>query len=179
MVWNQFHAVNVLHVHAPGATESDIFTGFDTEISAQTSTTNVFRENSSLASVVSFEVLKLDGVSSTQVFVPTTWGGGSSGEVIPNQAAIVSLRTTLRGPQGRGRLFMGPVTEGNITNGRISSVRATQLKDNWFDFFAALVLQTPSIEPCVASYAHESFEVVNQVQVPLLMGTQRRRLRNA
>lgn len=125
----------------------------------------------------SLDVLALDGVGATNVVgrptgVPDLCNGGDN--IVPAVAAVLSLRTEVRGPKARGRSYIGPVCEPNITNGVIVG-DALNLPEIWSDFNGLLGEVDPAIGMCVASYTHEEAYPVRSFSLDPVAGTQRRR----
>src|SRR3954451_12387594 len=72
--------------------------------------------------------------------------GDGTGDMVPNCAQVVSFHTTQRGPRGRGRAYIGPVTEGNITNGSFTDTFTGGVVSQWETFIGELAALSPSIE---------------------------------
>jgi len=125
-----------------------------------------------------FTLLPLDGASASSVhdIAPSTWGTSSAdGDWSPATAAVVSLRTAVRGPRGRGRLYIGPIVEEGIANGSLLGDTPVDLADAWASFGADLASGDPAIALGVASYVHEDFNPLIGLSVSPIVGTQRRR----
>jgi hypothetical protein len=124
----------------------------------------------------SVRMTPLDGVSAGQVEnLGTTITGDEAGAEIPNVASVVSLRTAQRGSRGRGRIYMGPVTETAADGGFIATGIASSIRTAWNDFSEALADSSPIISLGVASYTHEEVNGVTSISVPTVLATQRRR----
>jgi hypothetical protein len=122
-------------------------------------------------------VLPLDGSSAGQDYPlsPNIVGDGS-GNVLPNCCLLVSLHTSQRGSRGRGRVFVGPVTEDNVSNGVFGTLYAGGVASQWQSFIDDLAAATPAVALVVASYVHSDAHDVLSHRVDLTMATQRRRL---
>jgi hypothetical protein len=124
----------------------------------------------------SFDILPLDGTTPTSTWPfegPGDFCNGDN-EFIPEAAAVISLKTSQRGPRGRGRVFIGPAGEANCLNGQLASDNASELQTAWSDFSAALL--PDGVALVVASYVHEDFHLVENISVSTGLATQRRRL---
>lgn len=171
-----YHAVNVLNVKSTGSpSEHDVAATLDTA-NAGTSH-NLYEFGPSGVGVTKFSVTKLDGVSGAVDFVPAHWptGGGGS-DCIPNMAACLSLKTGLRGPSHRGRLFVGPVAESTQTSGVLSPTGVANMLAAWQYLFDQIELGTPSLLPGVASYKHATWSPLTSISIDPVATTQRRRL---
>jgi len=127
----------------------------------------------------SLDVIKLDGTSASVnvpragFFTGTTCEG--SGQIVPQAAAVMSLKTNVRGPRGRGRSYVGPVVESMISDGVIDDTPLDDMYGAWQTTLGALALRDPVIALAVASYVHEEAHPVTSVVPRKLLGTQRRR----
>lgn len=163
-------AVNVMNVRAPALADVDISASFDTNWTLG----QLVLCGSSL-NMVRLETIKLDGVSPTHIFgVPSEASGSGGADTIPASAAIVSIRTGVRGPRGRGRLFLPFVAEGTQADGTLNESNRATCAAAWSDFFIALAAD--GITPGVASYKHSTFEPWTTVNVDPVVGTVRARL---
>ena len=124
-----------------------------------------------------FDILPLDGVTPTRQFDldPGLQMCQAAEEMSPASAALISLRTDQRGPQGRGRSYVGPVAEAEMANGQLSVGSKNAMQDAWADFLEALAALDPEVLLVVASYAHEESYPVQTLNFELPLGTQRRR----
>jgi hypothetical protein len=163
-------AVNVLHVHRTTSTAASVATLIDANVTA-----NMWQPLSSGASVQELHVLKLDGTSSTYELLTSgaKWTGGTSGDFIPQAAVLISLKTGLRGPSNRGRIFLPFTTETSSGNGTLQTASQATMETAWSAFIAAL--GTGATTLVVASYAHAIFHNVDSFNVELPLATQRRR----
>jgi len=166
--------VNVLHFLAPTRTASDV--GDKVQLRLQTDGSNMFDTLYSGYTLDVLQVLKLDGTSATvDVVQGGTVAGSGSGGVVPAAATVVSLHTTQRGSQGRGRTYVGPMGETQFTDGKVATSSVSTMTSAWNSFVSALALLSPAIQLVVASYKHSSAHVVTNLRVDIMAGTQRRR----
>jgi hypothetical protein len=168
---------NVFHVlAASGATEADVADSLNAAWAVPT-LGHMIGPLPTTLSPTAMGITELNGTSAEQIEAVTVVASGSgSGNVIPNQAAVVSFHTPQRGARGRGRIYLGPTTEDQVNDGKLDSASAAQLLDGWGDFIAALPGQSPSLELVVASYVHADQHAVTSHRVDSIVGTQRRRL---
>jgi len=99
--------------------------------------------------------------------------------VIGNMAGVMSFRTTQRGSRGRGRIYMGPIGEGNNENNFLSTTVQAGMVTQWSNFHTAMRAHTPVIDPVVASYVHADAHSITSIRADAKIGTQRRRLQRA
>lgn len=174
--WSQSGGISPINVFHIRTTSTD-FAAIATAIGDATPTGNLWEAMGSGFQALSVELLALDGSTATQAEpLGTTWAGGASGENIPQACALVSLRTAQRGARGRGRVYVGPITEGRQNDGTLLSTSQNEMVTAWGDFIASLAGGTPSIELGVASYTHADFHPVVSHRVDTIIATQRRRL---
>lgn len=127
----------------------------------------------------SLSIIRLDGTSAT-VEVPRSSHSdaemcATTGEIIPAAAAVISWRSLVRGPKGRGRTYVGPVSESAIQNGKLIGDGITLLPLAWTTFMDNLTANTPNIELTIASYRHEESYLVSSFSMSNTLATQRRR----
>lgn len=177
--WSQIGGVsprNIFHVLSPDSNDVDeivasLLGGF-----GDADSTKMFKPMNSTVTATSLDVIPLDGTTAQQsVALGGTIGGGSTGEMSPATAAVVSFHTARRGARGRGRMYVGPCVEGVINNGVLDSTVASTMVTAWGDFITSLPTQTPQLSLVVASYAHADQHAVVSHRVDFLVGTQRRR----
>jgi hypothetical protein len=166
---------NVFHVRCTAGDETDVADAIQDAFS-DSDTDFMWKVLPSAYILGSVEVLPLDGSSATHVFsVSSMTGQGGSGDHSPATAAVLSLRTAQRGPRGRGRQFIGPCIESQMSDGVIASDQAAFITSAWSAFAGLLAEHSPVVELGVASYAHSDFNVVTSVQCSTIAGTMRRR----
>jgi len=167
--------VNVFHVKSAAAsTASDVGDAIDGALAGLTGDPWNSMSDDYTCEVI--DIIELDGSSAT--FAKTLTNipqGAASGPEVPNTAGVVSFHTAQRGSRGRGRMYVGPVTEDIIDNGELQGSNAADMRQGWEDFITALPLQTPSLELVVASYVHADSHQVTNFRVDTILGTQRRR----
>jgi len=124
----------------------------------------------------SLDVTPLDGTTATQtLFMSNSFVGANTGQTIPAVCCTVSLKSPQRGAQGRGRLYLGPVTEAAVENGLILGIEDVQ--DAWTAFNDELAGSSIAGSLCVASYTHAEAYGVTSIVVKEAASTQRRRQR--
>lgn len=166
--------VNVFHVHSTTGTASNVGTLVAGQLVAHGSA--MYDTLYTALTLTNIEVLPLDGVSAkSDVAVGTPFGGGGSGGVLPQVATVVSLHTTQRGSRGRGRQYVGPMGETQVTNGLVASGSLSTMLAAWSAFATALKAGSPVTELVIASYKHASFQEVTNFRIDSVCGTQRRR----
>jgi hypothetical protein len=176
--WNEVGGVtphNVMHFHAPSLDESAVATALD--ISWVSDQWSIIANG---LQIQQYTILRLDGSSASQFFTPVPTHpdgiiGGTSGDVVPEACAVLSLHTATRGPKARGRVYMGPLPESVTSDGYIVNTYDREAEeDRWEDWLATML--TASVTPVVASYKHrEKFDIVS-FRLDAFIGTQRRRL---
>jgi hypothetical protein len=163
---NVFHFLNI------SGDEAELADNF-----AASQQTHQWEPISQAYDATSLSIIKLDGHSATQVF-PVTPGDIKGEQVgsdqIAQACAVVSYHTGQRGPRGRGRTYVGPITEASQANGVLNSTIQGHMATAWGDFLDAMATLDYSL--VVASYAHHDANGVTAVNVDSIVGTQRRRL---
>ena len=124
-----------------------------------------------------FDLLPLDGTTPTRVFDCQEFVQmcASAEECSPASAAIISLRTDQRGPQGRGRSYVGPIAEAEMENGLLKVADINAMQTAWNAFLGTLAGLDPEVLLVVASYVHEEAYPVQNLVFEGVLGTQRRR----
>lgn len=162
--------VNTIHVLAPSSSVSAVAAAFNTNATA-----DMVRPISSGIDWQGVSITPLDGTTAETDHIFTTHKtGGATGEVIWNMAACLSFKSNQRGPQGRGRVFLGPTTEGINSSGVWTPSDASACSTAWGVFFAALT--TAGIIPVVASYVHSAAYPIVSIRADNALCSQRRRL---
>jgi hypothetical protein len=162
---------NILHIRSTGNSEAGIGAALDASWQS-----GMWDEVSSDMAFSQVTITKLDGTSAAVIVNVDTQGGGAGGQIIPEQAMVLSLRTLQRGPRGRGRLFLGPVTEDNVNQGKLSVTPVNNIVVDWGTFNDQLHAQSPSCALVVASYVHSDAHDVTSISSSIDVGMQRRRL---
>ena len=169
--------VNVHHYRISGATPT-----------LQTIATNLgnahaagahggFEALSSLYNCSAVQITPLDGVTAGQVLgLGRTLTGSATGEQIYNAAAVLSQHTAQRGPRGRGRSYIGPITESVTANGILDATVGANMLSGWNSVHTAMLGSTPPATPVVASYKHADAHDVTGIRIDNYVGSMRRRL---
>jgi len=178
MVWSGSGGVvpvNVFHLNTDAASEA--------EVGANLVTAFEDAESADFAKLVQvgqelrgFNVTALDGTSASFFVSVSGIGGSATGQPITNMACILSFRTAQRGPRGRGRLFLGPITEDGWDGGNLTSADLADMVTAWSNIATLLGTSSPSTALAVASYVHEDINNVTGIEAKNVPGTQRRRL---
>lgn len=170
--WNPYQGVkptNRLHFHSAAGTVSQLAAALEAHLTA-----GMFDPMSTGQTLTTFGITPLDGTTAEQEFTWAGIAGAATGEIIPQGAAIVSLRTLQRGPRGRGRVYVGPVVEGEVINGALGD--AATLQAAWIAFQAAMFAAAGAWVFEVATYKHLTSNTVTTIIADPLIGTQRRRM---
>lgn len=166
--------VNVLHLITASESEVDIAGALeDAMVAAGSGVWEIVQET---YRIQSFTVTLLDGSSAGQI-VPcgSTIGGQATGNIVPQVAGVLSFHTPQRGPRGRGRLYMGPVGEGVISDGIVNSGNRTNVVNAWNELEDELAGSAIAASLGVASYVHAEVNGVTSKSMRGPAGTQRRR----
>lgn len=164
-------AHNVLYFQSVAGDEAQLAADIDAELS-----TNMLYPLNNGVTLDSVDIIALDGVSATQHFaIASAVTGSGTGEIVPAAAAIINLHTLQRGPRGRGRIFLGPVTEDKLTNGMLAGSTAAVLQAAWTDFIADMAATAAQWSWKVVSAAHADAHSVQTIGVRAAAGTLRRR----
>lgn len=165
--------VNVINVQSSSSDVQDIggviLDAFDGS--------NAFNCMSLDSEVLGLNIIPLDGETAT-IYVPVdgqSITGGYSGEIAPAVAGLVSLRTGIRGPRGRGRLYIGPVAEGALTDGFLVEDARSAMQSAWITSDAEMIAASPAVRLGVASYVHSEWNQILSINVEQACATQRRR----
>ena len=162
--------VNVFHFRTTTATVDDIVNNFRLAFEDQMPTWLSVLNGSQ--QWTRCDILKLDGSSATQVFTVDPLAGSGSGATIPQGCMVYSHHTSQRGPRGRGRNYIGPVTETAQDNGTgfwdTGNARTEQAA-----FQSAMA--DAGITWVVASYVHSDAHDITSFSCSPFMRTQRKR----
>lgn len=146
-------AVNVIHLHtaATPPTPAAVF-----ELLQDTVTAGMWVPTVNGAVIGDISITPLDGSSATQDFATgggAQWLGGTTGENIPQVAALIKFTTALRGRNNRGRIFLPAVGEGAQLDGHLTGGIDGTVTTAWTTFLTALTTDpdTP-MNLVVASY---------------------------
>lgn len=163
---------NVLHVSAPAASATDVLDVIKATPDADNWYTEVVASDNFLITVT-----PLDGVSASVQDFAENLAGESTGETVYEASIVLKLHTPLRGREHRGRQYIGPLPEGALTAGVVSSTAVGFTLDRFRTAVASWLLADPVITLGVASYKDATFEAVDLVSATQQQRTQRRRLR--
>lgn len=175
--WSSSHGVtprNVIHL----ITASDDATqlGSDLDDAFGANSHQCFQAMDDSYFVSSYSILFLDGTTATHdVLSDGSVVGGGSGEQIPAAAAVLSLRTLTRGPRGRGRCYIGPVSEAALTDGIIVESYRLEMIAGWEEANDTLAASDSLASLGVVSYKHAEIDGVTSISMRQPAGTQRRR----
>ena len=162
-------AHNVLHFESTSSDEAGLAATIEDNL-----TTNMISPVYDIVTVESVDVIKLDGSSATQNFpISSGASGTTTGDIIPAAAAVLSLHTAQRGPEGRGRLYIGPIGETLNSDGLISTVATAAVVTAW-EAFATAIAADDWLH-VVASYVHAVARPVISYSMRPQLGTVRRR----
>jgi hypothetical protein len=166
---NSVTAINRLHFEATGGGNvSALHTALVAHL-----TTNMFDVTAAARHLQSIGITPLDGTSAETEFSASGLSGNGTGQELPQVCAVVSLRTPMRGPRGRGRVYVGPVTEDATLNGAIGPASVSTMQSAWDTFNTAMT--AAAFPLVVASYKHLDDHFVTNILVDAFSGTQRRR----
>lgn len=163
---------NVFHVRGPGASEELVR---DNIVDAAVD--HLFAPLSAGWDCPEVTVLKLDGTSAGQTFaIPSgTFLGGTTGsDVIPESCALIGFQTAQRGPRGRGRMFIGPISENQQAQGVLNTTTSADMATAWAEFISNL--EGNGIPLQVTSYTHADSHDVTSFHISNTVGIQKRRL---
>lgn len=125
-----------------------------------------------------YTIIPLDGTtpSSDHVINPDAHPLCNAGDDdwSPETAAVLKFKSNFRGPSGRGRIFIGPLGEGSMADGKWVGEGVADVLEAWENFNDAL--NTEAFTMCVASYTNEVAHVITNISANLELATQRRRL---
>lgn len=165
---------NVFHLIT--ASEDEVAIGLALDAAFTDDGADAFQALDDSYTLLSYSVMVLDGSSATQVVDATeVITGGGSGEMIPNAAAVLSMRTLQRGSRGRGRQYIGPISEAALTDGRVVGSYRLAMVAAWIDAEQTLAASPIAASFGVASYVHSEVSGVTSWSMREPAGTQRRR----
>lgn len=179
LIWNSDSAprpaVNDLYFHDTGGGGSinALWTLLDASV-----TQNMWEPVAGTSTQVDqVRITPLDGTTAGVVKTAsgTKWSAGSSGDPILQGAAVVSFATAVRGPRGRGRVYLPWIGEAAQTAGVLASASVTALGTAWTNFVNAM--GTGGYPLHVVSAVHSDSNVVTGVTIRSFLKTQRRRAR--
>lgn len=166
--------VNVFHLITSSTNESEIGEALDDTLDAITG--NPFAVVMDNYAIESWSITLLSSASATQIVTSTTSKGGTGGgNLVPQVAGVLSMRTAQRGSRGRGRLFLGPCGESDIDSGNLAIGIPPAMVAAWQEWADELAANPLNISFGVASYTHEEVNGVTSFSMRRPCGTQRRR----
>lgn len=175
--WNSFQGVqpyNVFHILTATDDLQEIADAIST--AANAATDDMWGPMATGQVANSLDVTPLDGTTAMQTLsISNSLQGANTGQTIPAVCCTVSLKSPQRGAQGRGRLYLGPVTEAAVENGLILGYDDVQAA--WESFNDELAATSIAGSLCVASYVHAEAYGVTSIVVKEAASTQRRRQR--
>jgi hypothetical protein len=172
-LWKSAHGItprNVIHIHGNVGNLQDCVTDMEAVM-----TDNMWKTIQQDWAFDHIEAIRLDGTTASEIWDLSAQGSLTSGDAMPALATVVSMRTIIRGPRGRGRVFLGPMAESQQNNGIVLEASRALVETAWKDFVDGLPGESQGNHVCIASYAHADQETVTSVSVPTLCGTVRRR----
>lgn len=122
------------------------------------------------------EAQPMDGATApVAVTLPHTMSGQAGGEDLPGNACVVTLQTLGIGRRRRGRMFLGPVTEGQVSFGTLNPTTVAAVQADFDTLLTALIAD--DLQPVVASQVGSGlFTAVEHYRVNGYVATQRQRL---
>jgi hypothetical protein len=162
----------------PG-TQSESQLAIDMDARVTASMWNLLSSNAGITSLV---IYKLDGVSSAYTYpiaaFPAKWTGSGGADAILQGAAVLSIKSALRGKKWRNRTYLGPVAEAKQVDGLLDSATVATAQGGWNAFFANMI--TDGWQPVVISPSTGATGTADNAVQYLLrpyLRTQRRRAR--
>jgi len=165
--------VNVLHFFADGATSAQV-----AGVIADHITSDMFSVVGQDFTLDTIAITPLDGsTATTHHSLGVGVAGQATGQAMLNMAACLNFGTTQRGSRGRGRVFLGPITESvNTGENNWDGAQRTDLRNDWAAFITACGTDSPSVVLGVASYAHGDFHIITSLTPDTLLRSCKSRL---
>jgi hypothetical protein len=161
--------INVIHVRSGIGDVTDI--GNAIAVIIDDHKASALNMLSSVMELQNVQVTPLDGTSGATDVPQSGTFGSTGGDYICQGAGVVSLKTAGRGPQARGRIYLGPVAESKSENGAL--LNADDATDAWQEIRTDLIAADVAL--VVASYEHSVARNVTSSTVRPFLRTQRRR----
>jgi len=161
---------NVLHFIGDTGDVTDLCNLINTHMTTYAG--NMLLALSSAYSLTSVTVLPLDGSSGGTTVSVSGPTGAAGDDYIAQGCNVISLYTGARGPQGRGRIYLGPVGEDVQDHGHVA-VTAINVTTAWKAF--ADDMASDGAQLAVASYVHAVARPVADFAMHSPLFTQRRR----
>jgi hypothetical protein len=179
LLWQGFSGVmprNVFHVSSTSNDVSDIAGVISDAFGVSGVGNNMFWPMHSSQSCASFDILPLDGTTAGSTWpIANPLEGAAVGETIPASSYVVSMKTGVRGPSGRGRMYIGPIRETAQDGGVTDPTGQGNVLAGFGNFQNELQGSTPVVTLVVASYKEAVAHTVTSFRVNTACGTQRRR----
>ena len=139
---------------------------------------DLWRLCSAAARVNAMRITALDGVSagvSYTVASAAKWTGAGGSDCILQGSQVISLKSAVRGPRGRNRMFLPWISETDNTNGALGSAGVALMQTAWDNFTAAMF--TAGWILSAVSSVHNEGNLVTSTTPRSVLNTQRRRAR--
>lgn len=165
-------AANVMCFAKPGGTSAALATALNAH-----ATSSMWRTVNIGFSIGLLNILPLDGISPTTPFAVTgaQWktNYASDNGYETQNACLVSLRSAVRGPKARGRVYLPFVDEVWSNAGSLDNTVIAAMQTAWNTFMTDMATALYPI--VIASRKHLDYNVATGLVVEGLAGTQRRR----
>jgi hypothetical protein len=129
--------------------------------------------------VLSYTAKSLYGTLPVQIvaYADMTTVGVLGGDVSPgNVAAVISWRTPFGGRQYRGRTYVGPLPEQEVSGNTLGAGLLSNMAD-FAGLFSSVDLPN-GWEPAVVSFTHATIQAITGFVIDYLVDSMRRRLSN-
>lgn len=133
---------------AGGQTEANLWTDLDSSVTANMWDT----VGGTTTKVNQVRNTRLNGVAAGVLHTPAgaKWASGSTGDPILQGAVVVSGMTAVRGPGGRGRVFLPWTAEGAQAAGVVTPGNLANVQTGWTAFLASMV--AAGWQPVILNY---------------------------
>jgi len=133
-------------------------------------------ETKTTCTMDSIKVLPLDGASSSSVYTYSHSGASTADSLPAETSLVITLRTGLRGPRHRGRIYLPPWTESSCNADGTANAADLANKLTVLGLFQTDIETSPSTwEVVVASYKYADWNLVTQFTSNGDFDVQRRR----
>lgn len=177
LLWNGVAGItprNIFHVRTLTSDVADLAGFINDAFQDAAAAADQFHGKHGSDKLTAFSLQPLDGATAaTDWPVTPNITPPGTGEVVPSTCSVVSFKTAQLGPRGRGRMYVGPLIEGDQADGVTSTTLRTQQLAGWDTFIDSL--DGNGVKLVVASYAHADAHDVVTVRIDRLIGNQRRR----
>lgn len=174
-----FDGVNVLHVGGLDTTDAGAIADLAMNAAAAYQSTILGQKTSAFV-LDAMRATSLDTVDGPQATSVANESGGraTATPMTPERCMVVQLRTALRGPSHRGRVYdNGYADDQAAINGSVSTTSRNQISQLWLDFRSALRAGGTGPDLVVVSYKLGLANPVIDCTVADVVGLQRRRIR--